>query len=264
MQIPDISLEVTFKNRIPRFKLRTRKKLTKELGYNSDGLMVWGKSVDFLTDPRFIEAYELGMGSGHKIMRKSDGSEDIHIEWRVMVALWAASHARKLEGDFVECGVNTGILSLAVCKYIDFNSTGKRFFLFDTYCGVPEHQIHDKEERQVVQKVSKYYEECFGLAKQNFSQFPRAVLVRGCVPDTLNSEKIDKVCYLSIDMNIVEPEIAAIEFFWEKLSSGAPVILDDYGFKPHRKQKEAFDAFARRTGVEILTLPTGQGLLLKP
>jgi hypothetical protein len=75
---------------------------------------------------------------------------------------------------------------------------------------------------------------------------------------------IRRVCYLSIDMNIVEPEIAAIEFFWDKLSPGAPVVLDDYGWSNYRLQKEAMDRFARQRGVAILTLPTGQGLLLKP
>ena len=50
-----------------------------------------------------------------------------------------------LAGDFVECGTNTGIMSLAICKYIDFNNTGKRFFLFDTYCGIPEEQILPEE-----------------------------------------------------------------------------------------------------------------------
>ncbi len=71
------------------------------------------------------------------------------------------------------------------------------------------------------------------------------------------------VCYLSLDMNVVAPERAAIEFFWDKLVPGAPVILDDYGWLGYRPQKRALDEFAASRGVMILTLPTGQGLLLK-
>ena len=74
-----------------------------------------------------------------------------------------------------------------------------------------------------------------------------------------------RVCYLSIDMNCVGPEIAAAEFFWDRLVSGAVVLLDDYGAGVwHLAQKRAFDEFARRKGVEILSLPTCQGLLIKP
>jgi hypothetical protein len=84
------------------------------------------------------------------------------------------------------------------------------------------------------------------------------------VPDTLTSVDIPKVAYLSLDMNIVEPEIAAIEFFWDRMSPGAVVLLDDYGWIGMMPQKEAMDEFAASKGVTIMNSPTGQGILLKP
>ena len=42
------------------------------------------------------------------------------------------------------------------------------------------------------------------------------------------------------------------------------MILDDYGWLGYVPQKEAMDEFAATVGGRILTLPTGQGLLLKP
>ena len=58
-------------------------------------------------------------------------------------------------------------------------------------------------------------------------------------------------------------EIAALEYFWDKLRLGAPVVLDDYGKAKFVEQKRAMDAFAARRGVKLLNLPTGKGLLLK-
>jgi O-methyltransferase len=233
--------------------------------YDADFLTVWHKSTDFLTDQKFVSAYKHGMESGHKIGRSAGSSADIHIEWRVHICCWAAWHAKHLPGDFVECGTNTGIMSLSISNYIDFNETGKSFFLFDTFNGIPEEQIMP-EERLLgrAKENAELYEDCFERVQRNFSLFPRAQLVRGKVPDTLASVKIDRVCYLCLDMNIVTPELAAIEYFWDKLVSGAPVILDDYGWLNYGKQKEAMDAFALRKGVKIANLPTGQGLLLKP
>jgi len=233
--------------------------------YFADHLAVWHKSADFLGDPRFIAAYRRGMDSGHHIMRAPGSRDDLHVEWRVHVLLWAAQHAAKLQGDFVECGVNTGIYSLAVCDYLDFNSLDKSFYLFDTFRGLPEEQVSVEEEvLGRLEESERYYSECYEVAQRNFAPFKRAVLVRGKVPDTLASVRIGQVCYLSIDMNIVEPEIAAMEFFWDKLVPGAPVIFDDYGWSTYRLQKDAMDDFAKRKSVAILTLPTGQGLLLKP
>jgi len=236
-----------------------------EPNYFADGLAVWHKSVDFLRDERFIAAYQRGMDSGHHIARAPGSRDDIHIEWRVHVLLWAAQQAVRLEGDFVECGVNTGIFSLAVCEYLQFARLPKRFWLFDTYRGVPEEQVSPEEEvLGSIEHHASMYSECYEVAKRNFAPYPNAVLVRGRVPDTLPGAGIGKVCYLSIDMNIVAPEIAAIEYFWDKLVPGAAVVLDDYGWAYYRPQKDAMDEFARRKNVPIMELPTGQGLIIRP
>lgn len=233
--------------------------------YVHDGLAVWNKSVGFLKDPRFQRAYQRGAQSGHRLAGPPEKGKQLHIEWRIHHVLFFASVASKLEGDFVECGVNTGVCSLAVCDYLDFNNLGKKFYLFDTYCGIPRDQMSDEEISLGREKENAdYYEECYDRVKRNFSEYPAAVLVRGKVPETLPGAGTEKVCYLSLDMNITAPEIAALEFFWEKLSPGAPVILDDYGWLPYAPQKKAMDEFAKSRGIAICELPTGQGVMIKP
>jgi O-methyltransferase len=227
--------------------------------YDADCLSVWGKNVGFMHDPRFLDAYGAGINSGHIF---APPGEDLHIEWRVAVACWAAKHGSRLQGDFVECGTNTGIMSLAICRYLDFNSTGRRFFLFDTFSGIPPDQISPQEKGR--EKENAYYYDCWATAVKNFKPYPNVSLVRGRVPEILSTTDIAKVCYLSIDMNIAYPERAAMEFFWDKLVTGAIVVFDDSDWIPSREQKLALDDFAATRGVEILPLPTGQGLLIKP
>lgn len=223
-----------------------------------------GRNLEFLKEPRFISAYqraEEGLPASAPIR---GGNSVTHIEWRAHVCCWAASHALHLPGDFVECGVNTGFLSLTVCDYVNFNKSGKSFWLFDTFSGIPVDQINDRERKLSREKQNALYPDCWETARKNFAPFPRAHLIRGKVPDTLPTQPIQKVAYLSIDMNIALPERAAIEFFWPLLVPGALVVLDDYGWQQHESQKETMDEFARQAGVAILTMPTGQGLLIKP
>lgn len=218
----------------------------------TDGLITF-HDADFLQDPRFQEAYRAGKATG--------SWADQDIEWRAYIACWAAEKGKTLEGDYVECGVNRGGLSRTVMHYVNFASMPeKKFYLLDTYCGFPEehreHAAHWNRDE---------FTECFAEAVQTFAPFPNAVLVRGKVPDTLTQVPAQRICYLSIDMNVMEPEIAAARFFWDKLSSGAVMLLDDYGFgEAYRRQKEAFNLFAKERGVPILLLPTGQGMILKP
>lgn len=231
------------------------------VSYHGDGLVTSGKHVPFLHDARFMEAYRRAINSGHMIA--GELNVDLHIEWRVAVACWAAQHACHLRGDFVECGVNTGILSLAICDYIDFNKTGKSFFLFDTFSGIPESQMSERERGSRYISNTKY-PDCYAQVQKNFEKFPNATLVRGIVPESLSTVQIESVSYLSLDMNIAYPERKAIEHFWPRLSPGALVVLDDYGWTDYQEQRLTLDEFAQQQGVSILTLPTGQGLMIKP
>ena len=229
--------------------------------YHADGLVTSGKYAPFLDSPRFMAAYNKAINSGHFIGGEKD--VDLHIEWRVAIACWAAQHATHLQGDFVECGVNTGILSLAVCEHVNFNSLNKTCYLFDTFAGIPESQISENERATRLISNTKY-PDCYERTSANFRDYPRVKLVRGMVPDTLSTVKIEVVSYLSIDMNIAYPERKAIEHFWPLLTSGAMVVLDDYGWVDYEEQRRTMDEFAEQVGVEVLALPTGQGLLIKP
>jgi len=148
-------------------------------------------------------------------------------------------------------------------EYVGFKDLqSKKFYLLDTYEGLAERYISEAEKRAGVQPGG--YEECYDAVLKTFADQENAVIIRGAVPDTLAEVPSEKIAYLSIDMNCAEPEIAAAEFFWEKLVTGAVMLLDDYGGTNHIHQKIAFDEFAKSKSVMILALPTGQGLIIKP
>ncbi len=157
-------------------------------------------------------------------------------------------------------------MSRCIMKYLNFEARSKRrFYLLDTFAAIPEDQFLDEEIRRGSREsYADYAVDCYEQAVENFRDFPNAIIIRGAVPDTLEQVEAERVCFLHIDMNIVVPEILAARFFWDKLVPGAFMLLDDYGWLGHALQKDAFDEFASERGVEILTLPTGQGLIMKP
>lgn len=227
----------------------------------ADDLLYTYHNCDFMKDPRFMSAYAAGKATD--IKKTIFNNYDIY--WRIHVICWAASQAKWLEGDFVDCGVNTGIFSRAIIDYIDFNSTGKKYYLLDTFSGLderystPEEQSSDLNNKYLANKDTLYRQ-----VQQTFKGF-NVEIIQGAVPDTLPQVTADKIAYLSIDMNCVAPEVAALEFFWDKLVKGGIIILDDYGYaNAFPEQKKAHDAFAASKGVEILTLPTCQGMIIKP
>jgi hypothetical protein len=230
--------------------------------YAQDGL-VSVHSHTFMEDPAFIKAYERGV--------KAIGGVDIYQwHWRIHIGLWVANVASRLEGDFVECGVNKGFLSSAIMEYLNWNSLDRDFYLLDTFAGLDERFVSGSERKVgALQKNAEslrsgFYVRGVDEVRANFAQWPRARIVEGAVPDTLEQVTASKVAYLHLDMNCAPPEVAALAHFWDKLVAGAPVLLDDYAYFGFTPQKLAMDDFAHAHAVTVCSLPTGQGLLIKP
>jgi O-methyltransferase len=250
----------------PRFSYRLGLNKTKDpysmgCDYKADGLGTKQKSLECITDPRFMKAWEIAAEVGYKARHTPVAD----IRWRAHIAIWAMENGLHLEGDFVECGVFTGLLSLTGCHYHDFSKVEKNFWLFDTWEGVPTTHLSGEELKHVRHSNEALYNcpDVYDLVKDAFSQFPNCHLIKGILPDTLKLAKIDKISYLSIDLNNAAAEEACIEQLWSKLVKGAIVLLDDYGFSGYEPQKKMWDKFAASKGTMIVTLPTGQGILIR-
>lgn len=230
--------------------------------YMQDGLMSQ-HSTEFLMDEKFIRAYARGVKATHGV--------DFKWHWRVHVGLWAAYTCREIEGDYVECGVGNGFLTSAILEYLDWNTLNKHFYLFDTFTGLVEEYITAEELKRIdnvesfnnSRRKAGIYNKNYQSVEDNFHEWDNVHLVKGAIPETLNTVYINKVAYLHIDMNCIIPEIAAIEHFYPKLTIGSIILFDDYTYNEHTLQKKAIDEWADKMGVHILSLPTGQGLFVK-
>jgi O-methyltransferase len=229
------------------------------LTYNQDGLAT-KHNCDFLKDQRFIESYRLGEQAGSWTR---DG-KNLPVHYRVYIMLWAADRVKHLEGDYVECGVFKGSGALALIHYTDLPKLAKRLYLLDTFHGLPERYVPGEERDKLALNRIQYGEDVYESVEERFRGFDNVVLIRGAIPDTLPQIASQKLCFLHLDMNYAAAEIAAAEYCWDRLVPGASVVLDDYGFLTHGVQKREFDAFAARKGAMVLSLPTGQGLIIKP
>lgn len=228
--------------------------------YDQDGL----SSVhdhEFMSEPEFKRAYARGV--------QAVGG-DYAWHWRVHTGMWAATTAANLPGDFVECGVNRGFMSSAVMALLDWDTQGRTFFLLDTFCGVDERFLSEEDrlngvsERNTRDIESGFYSFDVEAIRLNFAEWKNTRIIVGAIPETLPEVTSDRVAFLHLDLNCSLPEVAAADFFWDKLVPGAVILLDDYGYIGYRSQKIGMDEFAKRRSVSILSLPTGQGLMVKP
>lgn len=235
-----------------------RGKIRKKLDFYADGLGVRRRILRHLTEDRFAKAWAFAAEGGRETWTKLPD-----VRWRAHTCVWAAKQALHLNGDFVECGVNTGLLSMTVCRYLDFEKLDRTFWLYDTYAGIPTEMLNGAERRAAEATNASFYKDCYDIARRNFAPFHNARLVRGTLPGTIG-EAPARIAYLSIDLNNETFERQTMEVLWPRLVPGAVIVIDDYGFGGHEAQRTFWDYFAAEAGVMCLALPTGQGLLIKP
>jgi hypothetical protein len=230
-------------------------------GYKADGFRVMNKNIEFMREPKFAAAWNFAETGNREAWAKRKRVPDVR--WRAHTCCFAAQRALRLEGDFVEFGVNAGLLSMTVCEYLDFGALDRKFWLFDTFAGIPEGEMTSKEAALAKQRNAGIYFDVYDIAKRNFSKFDNAILVRGFLPGTLQDVPIEKIAYLSIDLNVARYEKECIERVWHKVVPGAAIVLDDYAFAGCEEQNAMWNEFASFHRQSILTVPTGQGLLIK-
>jgi hypothetical protein len=228
--------------------------------YDCDGLFTEHRPR-FQDDPRFQAAWRRGLATNQGV--------DPGIEWRIHIGLWAASVAARVPGDFVECGVNAGFLSSAILTYLDWAKLGKRFYLVDTFEGPPMEQFSPGEigngaYAKVLQSLlAGAYVTDLDAIRRNYRDWPGIEIVKGVVPEVLPSIGAREVAFLHLDMNCAYAEIEALRFFWDRLSRGAVVLFDDYSRKDYEPVGDAVDGLTASLGAEIVSLPTGQGMIVK-
>lgn len=209
----------------------------------------------FQTDKDFVTAYA-------EALKNIDPRR--RTKWRTHVFVWAVQHVLYLNADYIECGVEHGFNSYVALNYLRNKGVVPRnWYLVDTYQGWPEHQATEYELKHNNPKNRKNTTS-FEQVTKSFKDYSSVKIIQGVVPEVLNEVKTDSVGFLHLDMNLVAPEISAAEYFWPILKPGGVILLDDFAYhERYRDHRARFGEFARARDVPILTLPTGQGLIVK-
>jgi len=230
--------------------LKVLEKTTSQV-FVGEGLATWYKTLPFLGDPRFMEladkhAHLLPLPNWH---------------WNLQTVLWAVRQARGVEGDFMELGVFKGHTTLFCADYVDFAGWPKRWLLYDTFDGIPDDQVdaNFKATNQVYKGTFSFEE-----VRDRFAHVPNISVIKGRVPEVLADTTPEKIAFIHMDLNNVTAEIQALDALFERLSPGGVIVFDDYGWAVSREQHDAENAWFAERGLQILPLPTGQGLFIKP
>lgn len=234
------------------FEMLRQLERTSQEVFLGDGIATWLKTTPFFDDDRFM-----ALADKHGGLLPIAG-----LHWNLSTVLWAVKRAAPLDGDFVELGVFRGHTTVFTAEYVGFADWPRKWFLYDTFEGVPEDQLDAgwSERNERAYKDTFSYEE----VAERFRPFPNIVLTKGRVPEILDEVCPERIAFLHMDLNNSQAEIAALERLYDRIVPGGVIVFDDYGWAAARTQYEAERAWFAQRDLEILLLPTGQGLFIKP
>ncbi len=213
--------------------------------FSSDNMICWNRNLSFLRDPFFLN-----------ILNSDEvNSCQKSIIWRTYILIYFLKLSSKLDGDFIELGTYEGKTVEIISKKIDLKKLEKKFFLYDIF----QWNLGDEHSALSAHKKNDLFREVC----KRFSKNKNIKIIKGRVPETLINTIPEKIAFAHIDMNHWKSESEALEIILTKMSLGAVIVFDDYGWYTYHHQKVSLDPIAEKYGQSILELPTGQGLLIK-
>lgn len=212
--------------------------------FSADNTITWNKNYSFLRDERYLEYVK---DESTALVQKS-------IVWRTYVLDFFMSRALSVDGDVLELGVLDGSTVKFLYGQHENRLGGRAYYLIDLF-GWSEGDTHTKHS-------SLLDENLFERVSNRFNDYQEVRVLKGNVIDVLPTLDIAKVAFAHIDMNAPEPELFALEHLAPLMMKGGCIIFDDYGWWGYCEQKVAIDNYLHDRNLQILELPTGQGVLL--
>ena len=139
-----------------------------------------------------------------------------------------------VEGAFAEVGVWRGETS----AFLHRMAPQRTLYLFDTFEGFPDRDLPPGE------RDTRFRDTSAEAVRARVGHAPNVVLRPGYVPDTLDGLEDERFAFVLLDLDLYDPTIASLEFFYPRLERGGYLVMHDYN-NPESEWacKRAFDAF---------------------
>lgn len=160
-----------------------------------------------------------------------------------------------IPGQVVECGVLLGDFANVMSRCFP----DRRLYLFDTFEGVPENRVTDIEKTMwdidFLRKSMDYFSVVPEIEQiiDRIAWKKHVVVKKGFFPDTAIGDKEvedERYCLVDIDMGFYDSTVEALNFFYDRLSPGGYILVDDIRHKGVYSTRRAVDEFCaeRRIG----------------
>lgn len=166
-----------------------------------------------------------------------------------------------LTGSVAECGVYRGYTA----GFINLYWPDRTLHLFDTFEGFPEEDMAHDANAFAAFKNGEFAANPFkvdtpdSLIEEVKSKMPyldKVVIHKGRFPECAGNIE-EKFCFVNLDMDLYQPQLEGLRYFWNKMEAGGVILLHDYFRSDLPGVKAAVEAFEKETGDTLVKSPIG-------
>ncbi|HEV2109734.1 MAG TPA: TylF/MycF/NovP-related O-methyltransferase [Gammaproteobacteria bacterium] len=161
-----------------------------------------------------------------------------------------------LPGDLAECGAYKGASAYLMCRAAQ--GTNRRVHLFDSFEGLSEPGRVDGD--YWVHGALSVPEDAI---RQTIAEFDNYRIYRGWIPQRFGEVSEQDFCLVHIDVDLYQPTLDSLDFFYPRMVRGGIILMDDYGFVTCPGAKRAADEYFADKPEAILMFTTGQSVVIK-
>jgi hypothetical protein len=159
-------------------------------------------------------------------------------------------------GDTAECGVYQGCGSYIILH--GTVATSRLHHAFDSFEGLSQPGDRDGTHwRQGDLSVSEQ------TVRANLAEFAHARFYKGLIPSRFHEVADRTFSFVHVDVDLHQPTLESVRFFYPRLAPGGILLCDDYGFTTCPGATSAVDEFLADKPEKMVALASGAGFLIK-
>jgi len=162
-------------------------------------------------------------------------------------------------GDTAECGAFEGAGSYLICHANAANSNYKRLHhIFDSFEGLSAPATADGAYWHKGDMARGE-----DIVRRNLAEFKAIDLHKGWIPERFMDVEEGRFAFVHVDVDLYQPTLDSMRFFYERMSPGGIILCDDYGFSTCPGATKAVNEFLSDKPEKMIALPDGGGFLIK-
>tara|TARA_B100000029_G_scaffold446911_1_gene468344 strand:- start:242 stop:1015 length:774 start_codon:yes stop_codon:yes gene_type:complete len=166
--------------------------------------------------------------------------------------------------DFVEAGCWKGHSSYLISKLISNHNKNIKLHIFDSFEGLSKPSMGDEQlnkfKPKEIDNIRVQFSSNEDFVKNGvLRNFKFVETYKGWIPEKFYLVENKKFSFVHVDVDLYEPTLKTLEFFFPRLIDGGIIACDDYNSKAFDGAKKAWDQYFSNKKVKFNFSPAMGG-----